>query len=66
MKTKYTKAQLETIVYTQLENLNAMHDLLRIMKQQNELLEVVNTKLQADISDIKQKIYPPVKRKRKN
>lgn len=31
----YTKADLEQIVMTQLENLNAMHDLLSIMKVQN-------------------------------
>ncbi|MDP2693125.1 MAG: hypothetical protein Q8O88_05820 [bacterium] len=66
MSKPYTKSQLETIVYTQLENLNAMHDLLRIMKQQNELLEVVYIKLQTDLSGTKQKIYPTVKRKRKN
>jgi hypothetical protein len=30
----YTKVQLEQIVYTQLENLDAMNDLLRIMKLQ--------------------------------
>ncbi len=57
MSKRYTKAQLETIVYTQLENLNAVHDLLRIMKQQNELLEEVNKKLQADLSGVKRKIY---------
>ncbi len=27
---KYTKADLEKVVYTQLENLNAIHDLLAL------------------------------------
>jgi len=35
---KYTKADLEQVVYTQLDNLNAIHDLLRVMKLQNELI----------------------------
>lgn len=60
---KYTKAQLEEIVYCQLENLNAMHDLLRIMKHQNELLENANKKLSEEISGHKQKLYSTPKRK---
>ncbi|WP_420385397.1 hypothetical protein [Roseivirga sp.] len=56
MKT-YTKADLEQIVYTQLENLNAMHDLLTIMKTQNELLEKANQKLSREISDFKSRCY---------
>ena len=39
MNRKYTKADLEQIVYVHLENLDAIHDLLRIMKVQNELLQ---------------------------
>ncbi len=54
---RYTKADLEQIVYTQLDNLNAMHDLLRIMKAQNELLENANKKLSREISDFKMKCY---------
>jgi hypothetical protein len=50
----YTKAQLEQIVYTQLENLDAMNDLLRIMKLQNELLDKANMKLKDEISEFKQ------------
>lgn len=53
MPTKYTKAQLEELVYAQLENLNAMHDLLRIIKTQNELLDNANKKLAEEISDYK-------------
>lgn len=49
----YTKAQLEQIVFTQLENLNAMNDLLSIMKLQNELLDKVNMKLKDEISEFK-------------
>jgi hypothetical protein len=41
----YTKADLEELVSCQLENLNAMHDLLSIMKVQNELLHNANKKL---------------------
>ena len=48
---RYTKADLEELVSHQLENLNAMHDLLRIMKVQNELLENVNKKLSDEISE---------------
>ena len=51
---------LEEIVYTQLENLNAMHDLLSIMKHQNELITSVNKKLEEEISDYKRKLYPVV------
>ncbi len=54
---RYTKADLEAIVSCQLENLNAMHDLLRIMKTQNELLESANKKLKDEISDFKAKVY---------
>ena len=52
---RYTKAELEQLVGCQLENLNAMHDLLRIMKVQNELLENANKKLSDEISEFKTK-----------
>ncbi len=60
----YTKADLEQIVMTQLENLNAMHDLLSIMKTQNELLHNANKKLKDEISEFKEKyfVYPNGKR----
>ena len=38
MSRKYTKTDLEEIVSVQLKNINVMHDLLSIMKHQNELL----------------------------
>lgn len=62
---KYTKADLEEIVACQLENLNAMHDLLRIMKVQNELLTNLNVKLSDEISEFKERqvMYPTKKRR---
>jgi hypothetical protein len=57
MRTQYTKADLERIVSVQLENLNAMHDLLSIMKVQNELIHNANKKLKEEILDFKVKSY---------
>lgn len=67
MGTRYTKADLEQLVYSQLENLNAMHDLLSIMKHQNGLIENANKKLKDEISEFKesQVKYPVGKRSRK-
>ncbi|WP_163410977.1 hypothetical protein [Flavobacterium ajazii] len=53
----YTKANLEQIVMLQLENLNAMNDLLSIMKLQNELLHNANKKLKDEISEFKEKSF---------
>jgi len=53
---KYTKADLEQVVYTQLDNLNAIHDLLRAMKLQNELIENANKKLKDEIIDFKKRV----------
>ncbi|SFZ82441.1 hypothetical protein [Tenacibaculum maritimum] len=53
---KYTKAQLEEIVHIQLDNLNAVHDLLKIMKLQNELIENANKKLKDEIIDFKKRV----------
>ncbi len=63
---RYTKADLEKIVLTQLENLNAMHDLLSIMKIQNELLHNANKKLKDEISGVKEKQYPYPSKNRKS
>lgn len=41
----------------QLENLNAMNDLLSIMKLQNELLHNTNKKLKDEISEFKEKCF---------
>lgn len=62
MNRRYTKADLEQIVFVQLENLNAMHDLLNLMKHQNELLDSANRKLKDEINNFKQKVYPTRKR----
>ncbi|MFD2566771.1 hypothetical protein [Pseudotenacibaculum haliotis] len=61
---RYTKADLEKIVYSQYENLNAIHDLLRIMKHQNELLQEVNKKLKDEMTEVKCKMYPKLRRKK--
>lgn len=65
---KYTKSDLERIVMTQLGNLNAKHDLLSIMKHQNELLHSANKKLKDEISGFKEKqhVYPTRKRSSKS
>ncbi len=60
---RYTKADLEQIVYVQLENLNALHDLLSIMKVQNELIQNANKKLKDEVSEFKQKQYPTGRKK---
>jgi len=67
-KMRYTKDQLEEIVFSQLENLNAMNDLLSIMKHQNELLHNANKKLKDEISEFKEKqhVYPTRKRSSKS
>ena len=60
MSKRYTKADLEEIVYKQLENLNAMHDLLGIMKFQNDLIQNINQTLREEIGQFKEKqvMYP--------
>lgn len=60
---QYTKADLEKLVLQQLENLNAMNDLITIMKVQNELVQNANKKLRNEITEFKEKLYPPIKRK---
>jgi len=62
MSTQYTKADLERIVMVQLENLSAIHDLLSIMKVQNELLHNANKKLKDETADFKTKQYQQSKR----
>jgi hypothetical protein len=63
---QYTKADLERIVMVQLENLNAIHDLLSIMKVQNELLHNANKKLRDETTDFKIKQYQHSTRNRKS
>ena len=63
---RYTKADLEELVYLQLENLNAIHDLLSIVKTQNELLHNVNKKLKEELSDFgKKNIQYPTRKNSK-
>lgn len=66
MNSKYTKADLERIVMVQLENLNAMHDLLSIMKVQNELIQSANQKLKDELSGVREvkETYPKRKRRK--
>ncbi len=64
MSKRYTKADLEQIVYKQLDNLNAMHDLLRIMKVQNDLIQNINQTLREEIGQFKeQQVMYPTRRK---
>ncbi|GAA3629924.1 hypothetical protein [Flavivirga jejuensis] len=64
MSKRYTKADLEQIVYKQLENLNAMHDLLGIMKFQNDLIHNINQTLREEIGQFKkQQVMYPTRRK---
>lgn len=61
----YTKSQLEELIYSQLENLNAMNDLISIMCHQNDLLKNANKKLKAEITDFKERqMKYPTGRKR--
>ena len=50
---KYTKTDLEELVFCQLENLSAMHDLVSVMKTQTELLRKANRKLREEIVEFK-------------
>lgn len=61
----YTKSQLEELIYSQLENLNAMNDLISIMRHQNDLLKNANKKLKEEIADFKERqMKYPTGRKR--
>ncbi len=64
---RYTKAQLEKIVLTQHENLEAMHDLLKIMKFQTNLIKTVNEKVTKDMKGIQDSFakYPTALQRKK-
>lgn len=66
MSRRYTKAHLEEVVNMQFENLNAIHDLISIMKHQNELVKSANKKLRDEISDFKKQLYPKMERRKKD
>lgn len=55
LRNTYTKLQLEELIYSQLENLNAMNDLISIMRHQNDLLKNANKKLKEEITDFKER-----------
>lgn len=61
----YTKADLEELVFCQLENLSAMHDLLSVMKTQTELLRKYNKKLKEEIVEFKSSYRSYKKKKTK-
>lgn len=65
MTKKYTKADLEEMVYLQQENLNAVHDLIGILKYQNNLLEEVNSQLKVEILRFKKALKGKGFKKRK-
>lgn len=56
MKRKYTKADLEELVCLQVESLNAVHDLIHIMKTQNDLLEQANGSFKTEVLRFKKTI----------
>ena len=63
---KYSKTELERLVITQLENLNAQSEHIQLIKEQNEILLKHNHKLIELLSDkLKElKPYPLPKRKK--
>ena len=63
---RYKKADLERIVLTQLENLNAQGKHIQLIKEQNELLVKYNHKLIDELSNKLEepKPYPIPKRKK--
>ena len=64
MSKRCTKSDLENILYKQLENLNAMHDLLGIMKFQNDLIHNINQTLREEIGQFKkQQVMYPTRRR---
>lgn len=54
----YTKKDLERLVMTQLENLNAQGEHIRLIKEQNDLLLKYNNKLIDQLSGKKGKPKP--------
>lgn len=62
MSRRYIKANLERIVSVQLEILNAMDDLLSIMKGQNELIHNADKKLKDESVEFKVKAYSKYKK----
>ncbi len=64
---KYTKSDLELIVYKQLANLEAMGERIKLLEKQNELLLKFNHKLMEELGDKKIPIpYPKLSRIRQD
>ena len=51
----YTKAQLDEIARVQLENLQIMNSLLRLRKEQNEMISNAGRKMKAEKTAFKKK-----------
>ena len=64
-KLRYTKEDLETLVFCQLENLNALSEQLELVKKQNELLVKINFELAGKLGQKKKKPapYPRLKKR---
>ncbi|MFC0186629.1 hypothetical protein [Pseudarcicella hirudinis] len=56
---------MEEFIYSQLEDLNAMNNLISIMHHQNDLLKKVNKKLKEEITAFKERQmkYPAGKKR---
>lgn len=64
-KLRYTKEHLEKIVLVQLDNIEAMGNLLKLIKEQNYLLAKHNDKLKEEIEGTYKKVKPYPKTSRK-
>lgn len=62
---RYTKDQLEELLYAQLGNLNSLGEQNRLLREQNELLIKLNHKIIEEVDDTKKKIvpYPSLRKK---
>jgi len=54
---KYTKADLEYLVFKQLQNLNVQGENIRLIKEQNELLLKHNHKLMSNLSNKQKSLH---------
>ncbi|MFM7023101.1 MAG: hypothetical protein ACKOXB_08995 [Flavobacteriales bacterium] len=62
---KYTKENLEEIVYKQLKHLDVLGERIKLLEKQNELLVKFNHKLIEELSDRTPVIPYPTKRQKK-
>ena len=53
----YTWDKLEEIIMTQLDNLDAMNDLICVMKEQTDLITRMNKKLRTELDEVNRKVY---------